>query len=190
MTATNAIAFGERIEFDGIDEGLVWPKLAKAFEHAGGGASAAGAVVIQLERDVPIQTLLRAVFTMQARNLRVQSRDESGALHVVELNAKPAVAPAGRPCHLAVFLKPDGSIRVAAPGGSRDITAPKAADQLAQALQAEMPTCGIKYVAFGAESNDVPFGPVFDVMIAVDRVKAAGDARYVLGEAIHGAPPR
>jgi hypothetical protein len=36
-------------------------------------------------------------------------------------------------------------------------------------------------VAFGAESPQAPWGPVFDVLLAVDRAKSAGDARYVLG---------
>jgi hypothetical protein len=181
MSASSAVAFGKHIEFDGIEEALVWPRLAKIVPD-----DPTRPLVVQLERDVPIQSLLRAVFTLRARDIRLQSRDDGGVMRVIELKPKPdAPLQPGSYCHLAVFLKPDGSLRVAAPGGKRDIPQPNAAQKLAQALLAELPLCPIKYIAFGAETNDVPFGPVFDVMLAVDGIKAAGDARYVLGEAIH-----
>jgi hypothetical protein len=181
MSASSAVAFGKHIEFDGIEEALVWPRLAKLLPEGD-----ARPLVVQLERDVPIQSLLRAVFTLRVHDIKLQSRDDGGVMRVVELKPKPdATLQPGLACHLAVFLKPDGALRVAAPGGKRDIPSPNAPQKLAQALLAELPLCPIKYIAFGAETNDVPFGPVFDVMLAVDDVKAAGDARYVLGEAIH-----
>jgi hypothetical protein len=58
------------------------------------------------------------------------------------------------------------------------------AEALARALEGERAKCPIKYVAFGAESDDVAWGPVFDVLVTVDRDKAAGEARYVLGQAM------
>ena len=186
-SASAATVLGKTIEWDGIDEALVWPKLAKALPLSAGDRSP---IVIQIGRDVPIQTLLRAVFTLRAHDLRVQALDDSGKLRVIELKAKRTHKPAGKTCRLAVFLEPDGSLRVAAPGGGRDILPPSPIATLVQALLEQEGTCPIRYVAFGAESNDVPFGALFDVMVAVDRAKAAGDARYVLGEAIRPpAPP-
>jgi hypothetical protein len=62
-------------------------------------------------------------------------------------------------------------------------------EALAKALEVERASCPIRYVAFGAESDDSPWGPVFDVMLAVDRAKSAGDARYVLAQAMHPGHP-
>jgi hypothetical protein len=84
-----------------------------------------------------------------------------------------------------VFVRPDGSLRVAAPGGPRTIDPDRAADVLARSLEQEQARCAIKYVAVGAESDQSPWGPVFDVLATVDRGKSAGDARYVLGQAMH-----
>jgi hypothetical protein len=59
----------------------------------------------------------------------------------------------------------------------------RAAESLARSLEQERAKCPIKYVAFGAETDEGPWGPVFDVILAVDRARSAGDARYVLGQA-------
>jgi hypothetical protein len=181
VAADAATVGGLRVPYDGIDEGLVWPKLQKVV------GKGTGTLVIQLGRDVSIKGLLRAAFTLRARDIRVQTPDATGAMRVVELRPKPATPAAGKTCHLAVFVEPTGGLRVAAPGGGHEITGASAAESLARTLEAERASCTLRYVAFGAESDDVPFGPVFDLMLAVDRAKSAGDARYVLGEAVH--PP-
>jgi hypothetical protein len=104
-------------------------------------------------------------------------------MHVLELRAKPKERQPG--CHLAVFLQKDGSLRIAAPGGARAIHGDAPSTQLARALEAERAQCPIRYVAFGAQSPDTPWGAVFDVAEAIDAGKSAGDARYVLGESVH-----
>jgi hypothetical protein len=78
----------------------------------------------------------------------------------------------------------NGDLRVAAPGGPRPIAGPDAADALARALAKERSACTIRYVGFGADAPEAPWATVFDVARAVDRDKAAGDARYVLAEPI------
>jgi hypothetical protein len=176
-----AEARGQHVAFDGIAEGLAWPALDKAL-----GARAPGqSVTIQAVRSVRIVDVLRAAWTARAGDVRVQTPDDTGVMRVVEFGAKPAGGPQGPGCHLAVFLRPDGSLRVAAPGGPREITGERPADSLARSLDDERARCPIKYVAFGAESDEGPWGPVFDVVLAVDRAKSAGAARYVLGQAMH-----
>ena len=173
---------GERIGFDGISEALAWPALAKALGRGDGGAPS---TVVSAGRDVPMRDLLRAAWTLRSGDIWLQTDDEKGALYVVDLKAKQERVPdASHTCHLAVFVKPDGSLRVATPAGPQEIGGERAADSFAQALATARIACPIRYVAFGAESNDVPWGRVFDVIVAVDRIKAAGDARYVLGEAL------
>jgi len=48
---------------------------------------------------------------------------------------------------------------------------------LARSLVGRASKVPLKYVAFGAESTPRAWGPVFDVVLAVDREKSAGDAR-------------
>jgi hypothetical protein len=178
-----AIVHGQSVPFDGIAEGLVWPALEKAL-----GARRSGDVVtLQVARNVPVEDLLRAAWTARLADLHVQSADATGTLHAVELGARRDGAPSAPGCHLAVFLRPDGSLRIAAPGGPREIAADRAARTLARSLAYERARCPIKYVAFGAESDAAAWGPVFDVMLAVDAEKSAGDARYVLAQAMHPA---
>jgi hypothetical protein len=179
-----ALVRGQSVPFDGVEEGLVWPSLAKAVgpRHAG------EVVTIQVARGVPVQDLARAAWTVRQADVRIQSADATGVLHAVELRARRDDAPPVSGCHLAVFLRADGSLRIAAPGGPRDVGGDTPAASLARSLADERASCPIKYVAFGAESDRAPWGPVFDVMLAVDRDKSAGDARYVLGQAMHLAP--
>ena len=106
-------------------------------------------------------------------------------MRAIELRARRDGAPPSSGCHLAVFLRPDGALRVAAPGGPREVRGEHAAESLARSLADERAKCPIKYIAFGAESDAAPWGPVFDVVLAVDQQKSAGDARYVLGQALH-----
>ena len=176
-----AIVHGQSLPFDGIAEGLAWPALTKAV----GPRKAGDVVVLQVARKVPMEDLLRAAWSVHEADVHVQSPDATGVMHAVELRAKREGAPAAPGCHLAVFLRPDGSLRIAAPGGPRAIGGDRPDESLARSLAEERVRCPIKYVAFGAESDAAPWGPVFDVVLAVDRDKAAGDARYVLGQAMH-----
>jgi hypothetical protein len=176
-----AIVHGKSVPFDGIEEGLTWPALAKAL----GPRKAGDVVTLQVARTVPMQDLLRAAWAVHAADVHLQSLDASGAMHAVELRARRDGAPPASGCHLAVFLQANGALRVAAPGGPREIGGDHAAVSLARSLAEERTKCPLKYVAFGAESDASPWGPVFDVVVAVDEAKSAGDARYVLGQAMH-----
>ena len=178
-----AIVRGQAVPFDGIEEGLTWPALTKAL----GPRKAGEVVTVQVARKVPMQDLLRAAWTFHAADVHLQSPDASGAMRAVMLRAKSEKASPVAGCHLAVFLRPDGTLRVAAPGGPREVGGEGAAETLARSLAEEHRKCPIKYIAFGAESDAALWGPVFDVVLAVDREKAAGDARYVLGQAVHSS---
>jgi hypothetical protein len=173
------IVHGAPIGFDGIPEGLAWPSLEKVLGRPGPGQ----VVSIQVARGVPIQTLLRAAWIARGADVHVQSLDAAGVLRAVELRARRESTISG--CHLAVFVRPDGSLRIAAPGGPRELNGDDPAAILARSLDEERAKCPLAYVAFGAESQSAPWGPVFDVLVAVDRAKSAGDARYVLAQAIH-----
>ncbi|HTQ41845.1 MAG TPA: hypothetical protein VMI75_03740 [Polyangiaceae bacterium] len=177
-----AIVHGStRVAFDGIAEGLAWPALDKAL----GPRKAGDVLTVQVARALPTIELLRAAWTLRQADLRVQSQDATGDTHVVVLSARrDGAAPAGG-CHLAVFLRPDGSLRVASPGGPVSLSGDDPPASLARSLEEARRTCAIRYVAFGAESDASPWGPVFDVIRAVDRAKSAGDTRYVLGQAMH-----
>ena len=176
-----AIVHGARVAFDGVAEGLAWPALEKAVgrRHAG------DVVTIQMARGAPIEALLRAAWTVRAADVHVQSPDGAGVLRAVDLRARREGGSPIAGCHLAVFVRPDGSLRIAAPGGPRDVNGDDPPTILARSLEEERAKCPIAYVAFGAESQAAPWGPVFDVVVAVDRAKSAGDARYVLGQAMH-----
>jgi hypothetical protein len=177
-----AIVHGStRVPFDGIAEGLAWPALDKAM-----GPRKAGAVLtVQVARALPTIELLRAAWTLRQADLRLQSQDANGDTHVVLLGARRDGTPPTAGCHLAVFLRPDGTLRVASPGGPVVLSGDDPPASLARSLEEARRTCAIRYVAFGAESDAAPWGPVFDVIRAVDRAKSAGDARYVLGQAMH-----
>ncbi len=178
-----AIVHGTAVPFDGIEEGLAWPALDKALPPRKSG----DVLTVQVARGVPTLHLLRAAWTLRKADLHLQSMDVSGTLHAVEVKARRD-GPALPGCHLAVFLRPDGSLRVASPGGPVVLSGDDPPAILAASLAAEQAKCPIKYVAFGGESDSAPWGPLFDVMLAVDGPKAAGDARYVLGQAMHVAP--
>ena len=177
--AKSAIVAGRPVPMDGVAEGLAWPALGSVV-HRGAHA----VVVMAVGRDVPVSTVLRAVWTLRDADVRVQTSDTAGATQVIDLRPKPDV-PNESGCHLAVFAMPNGDLRVAAPGGPRTIPGPDAPSALARALSKERAECTIRYVAFGADDANATWGSVFDVARAVDRDKSAGDARYVLGEAIH-----
>jgi len=176
-----AIVHGQSVPFDGVEEGLTWPALQKAL----GPRKPGDVVTLQVARSVPMADLLRAAWAVHAADVHVQSPDASGTMRAVELRARHDGAPPASGCHLAVFLQPNGSLRVAAPGGPREVGGDHAAVSLARSLAEERAKCPLKYVAFGAESDASPWGPVFDVVVAVDQEKSAGDARYVLGQAMH-----
>ena len=176
-----AIVHGQSVAFDGIEEGLTWPALAKAL----GPRKPGDVVIVQVARTVPMQDLLRAAWAVHSADVHVQSLDASGVMRAVELRSRRDGAPAASGCHLAVFLQANGTLRVAAPGGPREVGGEQAALSLARSLAEERVKCPLKYVAFGAESDASPWGPVFDVVVAVDQEKSAGDARYVLGQAMH-----
>ena len=180
--ASTAVVAGKTVTMDGVAEGLAWPALRAALERKSGDASP---LTIAVPRALPIASVLRAAWTLRDADLRLQTADAAGVTHVLELRPKPDAPSPG--CHLAVFVAPNGDLRVAAPGGPRAIPGPDAAPALARALVEERNHCAIRWVAFGAEKNDAAWGSVFDVAWAVDRGKSAGDARYVLGEPVHYA---
>jgi hypothetical protein len=169
-----------RVAFDGIAEGLAWPALDKAM----GPRKPGDVITVQVARALPTIELLRAAWTLRQADLRLQSQDATGDTHVVLLGARRDAAPSAG-CHLAVFLRPDGSLRVASPGGPVVLSGDDPSGSLARSLEEARRTCSLRYVAFGSESDASPWGPVFDVIRAVDRAKSAGDARYVLGQAMH-----
>lgn len=179
-----AIVHGStRVAFDGIAEGLAWPGLDKAI----GPRKPGDVLTVQVARSLPTIELLRAAWTLRQADLHIQSQDATGDTHVVVLGAHrdSAAPPVG--CHLAVFLRADGTLRVASPGGPVVLSGDDPSGSLARSLEEARRTCPIRYVAFGAESDASPWGPVFDVISAVDRAKSAGDARYVLGQAMHAS---
>jgi hypothetical protein len=173
---------GKAIAFDGIEEGLAWPALEAAIGRKPNDPTP---LVIDVARDGPMVDLERAAWTLRSGDVRVQTPDDHGSTYVIELRAHGA-PPAAESCHLAVFLQPDGALHVASPGGPQDIAGDHAAESFARGLAEANATCPIRYVAFGAASNGAPWGTVFDVIVAVDRLKAAGNARYLLGDPIHG----
>jgi hypothetical protein len=178
--AKTTLVGGRPVGLDGVAEGLVWPALAAAVNRPRGNHAP---LVIAVGRDVPLSLVLRAVWTLRDADVRVQTADARGEVRVLELRPRPdSTTETG--CHLAVFVAGSGDLRVAAPGGPRPIAGPDAADALARALAKERTACTLRYVGFGADAPDAPWASVFDVARAVDRDKAAGDARYVLAEPI------
>lgn len=182
--ASAATVHGTRVAFDGVEEGLAWPALDKALPPRKRG----DVLTVQIARSAPIIALLRAAWTLRRADLHLQSQDADGTMHAVEFRARPREGGSTPGCHLAVFLRPDGSLRVASPGGPVSIGGDDAPASLAKSLADARTKCPIKYVAFGAESDASLWGPLFDVIVAVDGAKSAGDTRYVLGQALHSAP--
>jgi hypothetical protein len=175
-----ALVHGQPVPFDGTDDGRLWTALGIAL----GSRKEGDVVVLDVARDVPMRDLLRAAWTLRTADVHVQSPDAAGTLRAVEFRARREGARVSG-CHLAVFLRADGALRIAAPGGPREVSSEHPAQSLARSLVEERTRCPVTYVAFGAESEDAPWGPVFDVVVAVDEQKSAGDARYVLGHAVH-----
>jgi hypothetical protein len=186
--AAAAIVGAKPVPMDGVAEGLAWPALRAAVARKPGDHAP---LSITVSRNVPMTTVMRAVWTLRDADIRLQTPDAEGTLRVLELRPKPDSAPVASDaeCHLAVFVAPSGDLRVATPGGPHlipnRVPGPSAASAFASALTSEGAHCAIRYVGFGAESGDAQWGSVFDVARAVDRDKSAGDARYVLAEPIH-----
>jgi len=84
-----AVVHGQSVPFDGIEEGLTWPALAKAL----GPRKAGDVVTLQVARTVPMQDLLRAAWAVHSVDVHLQSLDASGAMHAVELRARRDGAP-------------------------------------------------------------------------------------------------
>ncbi len=171
-----ALVRGARLLYSGEPQATVWPALDQSVVAL----ASHGALTIQADRSVPIVDVLRAASAAGGRDVRVQSKDNAGLLRVVELRGRHGAAPAWG-CHAAVFVRVDGSLRVASPGGGAEVRGDAATVDLVRALRHESAQCPIKYVAFGAESEEEPWGPVFDLVVAVDKARSAGEARYVLG---------
>jgi hypothetical protein len=164
----NAATVGsQRVPYAGPAESRDWPELARSLPG--------GAVAMRIDRTIPIVQVLRAVHAAQGSDITLQTLDEGGHLRSVALKARGS----DQGCHLGAFLRPDGSFVIAAPGGARSIAN---LEQLTTLIDAERARCPFAYVAFGAETVDGSWGPLFDALVAVDRHKSAGDARYVLGE--------
>jgi len=174
-----AVVRGQRVAFDGLPEGLAWPALDRALSPRALGAT----VTLQASRDVAVVDVLRAAWTARSA-VRLQTPDASGVLRVAELHPKDPRPAGASGCHLAVFLRPDGTLRVAAPGGALELGGDHPAESLARSIEVGRAACPIRYVAFGADSDAAAWGPVFDLIVAVDRDRSAGDARYVLGQSM------
>jgi hypothetical protein len=171
-----AVVHGQRIAFDVEAEGLSWPNLQHAL---GRGPGDTGDVTLAVAREVPMRDLLRAVWTLRAGDLYLQTRDSAGQERSIVLRAKPAVT-AG--CHVALFVG-DLGVRVASPAGLEPKPTPDAVPNVIRWVDAARARCPLRYVALGAETNDASWGAVFDLALALDDAKAAGPARFVLAEA-------
>jgi hypothetical protein len=182
--ARGAVVAAKTIPMDGVAEGLAWPALRAALDRKPGDH---GPLAIAVARSVPTSMVMRAVWTLRDADIRLQTPDAMGTVHVLELRPKPDASSStpDAACHAAVFVEANGDLRVAAPGGPHSLRGDGAAGALASALSAERARCAIRYVGFGAENAEAPWSLVFDVARAVDREKSAGDARYVLAEVVH-----
>jgi hypothetical protein len=180
-----AVVRGQPIAFDGIEEGLAWPALDHAVARKTGDRSP---IIMGVARDALMRDLLRAAWTLRNGDLELQTPDGLGDTNVVVFRAKPEGAPGGG-CHLAVFVREDGTLRVASASGARGVAGAgaDAMARLVRGLDEARRRCPLRYVAFGAETPDARWGPVFDLVLAVDGARAAGDARYVLAEPLRAA---
>jgi hypothetical protein len=178
QAADTAVVGGRPVAFDGEAEGLSWPNLERALPRKPGEG---GEVTIAVTREARMRDLLRAAWTLRAADVRVQTRDAAGKERGIVLHTKPTFPSMG--CHVAIFVG-DTGVRVSSPSGSPAPAGPLATVDVVRWVHGLRAGCPIRYVAFGAESNDSPWGAVFDVVIALDDARAAGPTRYVLAEAM------
>jgi hypothetical protein len=174
----HAVAGGAAIEFDGAAAGLAWPSLAHAFATRAKPGDRER-VVIAAPRTARVLDVLRAAWTLRDADVEVQTfgpGDEVRALVLVKRPAAPAEAPT---CHAAVFVSPEGRLRVAQPGGSVPV---KDAAELVHSIAMNARSCDLRWIAFGGETATMAWGWVFDVASAVELSRAAPRARFVLGE--------
>jgi hypothetical protein len=178
--AKGARVGSQAVPMDGVAEGLAWPALRLAVNRKPGDHAP---LTIAVSRDVPLGTVLRAVWTLRDADLRLQTPDVGGTPRVLPLHPSPEPASPG--CHLAVFVATNGDLRVAYPGGPRSIPSPDAAGALAQALNVERMRCPIRFVAFGAESADAPWSAPVD---QPHTTRIAGPARTHTSRAWRTSP--
>jgi hypothetical protein len=176
-----ATVMGQPVRFDGDSDGLVWPALAHAFVR-----SSPQPVVVAVARQAPVVDVLRVGWALRAGDVQIVSKDAHDASHAVLLRAKPASPTPG--CHVALFVREDGAIRFAGPNGSQVVLGDDAVGRVVREVADESSRCPMRFVAFGAESLAEGWGPVFDLILAVDAARAAGDTRYVLGEPAPAVP--
>ncbi len=169
-----ATAFGDAIVFDGAAEGLGWPSLSRAVKA---NAKNATRVVVAAPRNARVLDVLRAAWTLHDMDVEVQTLGPGNEVRSLVLAKRPAVRPDGPTCHAAVFVSPEGKLRVALPGGSVTV---RDTDELLASFAHGARTCAIRWLAFGAETNDMAWGWVFDA--AAQTSRAAPAARIVLGE--------
>jgi hypothetical protein len=167
---------GEDVAYDGSGPGLDWPALARAYAAKG---KAHERVVIAAPRNARVVDVLRAVSTLSEVDVEVQTLGPGNEVRPLLLAKRPAKRPEGPTCHAAFFVSPEGRIRAAVPDGPAQV---KDASTLASSIAHGAATCKVRWLAFGAESNDMAWGWVFDVAAQVDLSHAAPGARFVLGE--------
>ncbi len=184
----HATAFGQPVAFDGVAEGLYWPALEKAYAaHRQGEGRAPTVVVIAAPRDARTLDVLRAVWTLRASQVEVQTLGAGTEVHPLALAARPAARPDAPTCHAAAFVDAEGRLRVALPGGSVSV---KGTSDLTRALAAGARTCTVRWVGVGAESSAEAWGNVFDVAWAVQASGAAPGARLVLAQPMRAREAR
>jgi hypothetical protein len=166
---------GALVTFDGTPEGLAWPALQKAYAARGAGQRA----IISVPRSARVIDVLRVVWTLRDNGVEIQTLGAENQLRAIVLEARPSKRAEGPTCHAAVFVAPGGALRVAHPGGSTRVAD---LDTLLVSLDRSRRSCPIRWVAFGGETPEMPWGWVFDVAVAVDTSRAAQGARFVLGE--------
>jgi hypothetical protein len=176
-TPNSAQVHGQRIAFDGEPDGLAWPNLDRALARKPGDA---GSLTLAVARDAKMRDVLRAAWTLRNADLRLQTSDASGKARALVFRARSATPAAG--CHVALFVGDEGRVRLASAAGAETANEPNATAHIVQSVDGIRTHCPIRYVAFGAESSDASWGMVFDLAVALDDAKAAGSARYVLGE--------
>jgi hypothetical protein len=172
----HAQAGGEAIAFDGAPQGLLWPALARVYAAK---AKPGERIVVAAPRNARVLDVLRVVFTLREADLEVQTLGPGDEVRPLLLPKRPATRPEGPTCHAAFFVSPEGHLRAALPGGAVQV---KDTATLVTSIARGASTCRIRWLAFGAESNDMAWGWVFDVAAQVDHAKVAPGARFVLAE--------
>jgi len=176
----HATAFGAPVAFDGVPEGLYWPALARAFTANRGRADRA---VLSAARNTRVLDVLRAVWTLREVDVEVQTLGPGNELHPLVLAKRPAQPPDGPTCHAAVFVSPEGKLRVAVPSGSVGVKdVPELVASIAQGVRG----CQVRWLAFGGETQAMGWGWVFDVAYSVQASRVAPSSRFVLAEAMGG----